>query len=206
MRWELRTGAQAETGSHTKRQRGTRALSFNLLTLQMTKLRFKLGRGWGEVTCFESHRKLVAARTQFRSTPHESLFQAPSPSPGDRSLVRGQGDGRWERAGQGQETCCRGTGSGGWGTSCCSLLTLRVDHKSDSFLASERPPRPPGRGLTKVPGQLSVCEDRHMSFCCPNSFLEDSLQGFHSGGYWVLVGSGVGAPALFPQTEARAQT
>lgn len=156
------------------------------------------------MTCFESHSKLVAARAQFRSTPHKSLFHAPSPSPGDPSLVRGQGDG-WERAGQGQETCCRGTGSGGWGTSCCSLFTLRVDHKSEQISGLREATSPCWQGSDKGtrPG-VCVCEDRHMSFCCPSSFLENSLQDFHSGDYWVLAGSGVGAPPFFPQTEVRA--
>lgn len=65
----------------------------------------------------------------------------------------------------------------------CVLIT-----KASSFLASERPPRPCWQGSDKgTRPAVCVCEDRHTSFCCPNSFLEKLSAGLS---LWGLLGLG----------------
>lgn len=103
---------------------------------------FKKEKVGGGVTCSESYSKLVAARTQFRSTSHESLFQAPSPNLRDPSPMGGQGDWRWSKQSRDRKPVTEeqevvvGVPPAAV-CSHCMLITV-----ASSFLTSERPPRP----------------------------------------------------------------
>lgn len=86
-------------------------------------------------------------------------------------------------------------------SSHCVLIT-----KASSFLASERPLALAGRGLTKVPGQLSVSgkTDTLLS-AAPTASWKTLLQDFHSGASWVLAGRGGGTPTL-PTDRSKGRT